>query len=129
MSVQIKTTKEVICSTCRIRIESVIAYKLHLSTEYHVYNTKRRVADLEPITEEIFDQKKSGKFTNNNSDIYNIALASLSNSNLTETLYWKCVPCKKTYGTMEQLDSHKKAKNHKKNEKLYLEQNKEKEQS
>jgi len=47
--------KEFICSTCRIKFEDVIQYKLHLSTEYHVYNTKRRIASLEPITEEIFE--------------------------------------------------------------------------
>lgn len=36
-------------------------YKLHIMSEYHVYNTKRRVASLEPITEEIFEQKKASK--------------------------------------------------------------------
>ena len=56
----INMNKEVICSTCRIRFENVITYKLHLSTEYHVYNTKRRIASLDPIPEDIFEQKKSG---------------------------------------------------------------------
>jgi hypothetical protein len=36
--------KRVICSTCRIQFDSVLDYKMHLSSEYHVYNTKRRVA-------------------------------------------------------------------------------------
>ena len=36
-------------------------YKLHIMSEYHVYNTKRRIANLEPITEEIFEQKKASK--------------------------------------------------------------------
>lgn len=56
---QINTNKEMICSTCRLRFENVILYKLHLSTEFHVYNTKRRIAELDPISEEIFEQKKS----------------------------------------------------------------------
>jgi hypothetical protein len=34
-------------------------YKMHLSSEYHVYNTKRRMANLEPISEEIFEEKKA----------------------------------------------------------------------
>ncbi len=51
--------KKVICSTCRIQFDNVLDYKMHLSTEYHVYNTKRRIASLEPISEEIFEQKKA----------------------------------------------------------------------
>jgi pre-60S factor REI1 len=51
--------KKVICSTCRIQFENVLHYKMHLSSEYHVYNTKRRIASLEPISEEIFEQKKA----------------------------------------------------------------------
>jgi hypothetical protein len=51
--------KKVICSTCRIQFENVITYKMHLSSEYHVYNTKRRVAGLEPISEEVFEDKKA----------------------------------------------------------------------
>ena len=47
--------KEIICSTCRIKFSNVISYKLHLTSEYHVYNTKRRIAGLEPISEEIFE--------------------------------------------------------------------------
>jgi hypothetical protein len=52
---QIATEKAVICSTCRIQFSNVIDYKMHISSEYHVYNTKRRVAQLEPISEEIFE--------------------------------------------------------------------------
>jgi len=51
--------KKVICSTCRIQFDNVFDYKMHLTTEYHVYNTKRRIAALEPISEEVFDQKKT----------------------------------------------------------------------
>jgi hypothetical protein len=51
--------RKVICSTCRIQFENVIDYKLHITTEYHVYNTKRKIAQLEPISEEIFEQKKA----------------------------------------------------------------------
>jgi len=36
--------KQIICSTCQIKFDSVINYKLHLTTEYHIYNTKRRIA-------------------------------------------------------------------------------------
>jgi hypothetical protein len=32
-----------------------VNYKLHLATEFHIYNTKRRIAELPPISEEIFE--------------------------------------------------------------------------
>jgi len=53
--------QEIICTSCRVKFNQVLNYKLHLSSEYHVYNTKRRIAFLEPISEEVFEQKKSRK--------------------------------------------------------------------
>ena len=84
--------KKVICSTCRIQFENVVNYKMHISTEYHVYNTKRRVAQLEPISEEIFDQKKA-----------TLAQQSQCHSQLSEVIY-KCQPCKKVFKSPEQLE-------------------------
>lgn len=101
--------RKVICSTCRIQFDNVIHYKMHLSSEYHVYNTKRRVAQLEPISEEIFDQKKA-----------TLAQQSQVHSQLSEVIF-KCQPCHKTFKSKEQLEQHKKSKNHKKAEKAYLE--------
>jgi hypothetical protein len=33
----------------------VVDYKLHLTSEFHIFNTKRRIAGLDPVTEEIFE--------------------------------------------------------------------------
>jgi hypothetical protein len=55
----VQDDKKVICSTCRIQFDNVMDYKMHISSEYHIYNTKRRVAVLDPISEEIFEQKKA----------------------------------------------------------------------
>ena len=51
--------KTVICSTCRIQFDGILDYKMHIASEYHIYNTKRRIAALEPISEEIFEEKKA----------------------------------------------------------------------
>lgn len=101
--------KSVICSTCRIQFDNVLDYKMHLSSEYHVYNTKRRVAQLDPISEMVFDDKKA-----------TLVQQSQVTSQLSEVLY-KCLACKKTFKTNEQLEQHKKSKNHKKSEKAYIE--------
>jgi hypothetical protein len=53
--------KEVICAGCRLKFGDVVSYKLHRATEFHIYNTKRAVAELPPISEELFEQKKNSK--------------------------------------------------------------------
>jgi len=98
--------KEIICSTCHIKFDSVVNYKLHLSTEYHIYNTKRRIAELPPISEDLFEQKK-------------LSMISANQSAMSEMLY-KCQPCNKVFKSTEQLEEHKKSKKHKKNEKDFL---------
>lgn len=82
------------------------SYKLHRITEFHVYNTKRQIAELDPISEEVFEQKK--------------ALLANSNLSVSVTTSWKCQPCSKSFKTIEMLDDHKKSKKHKKSEKDYL---------
>ena len=47
--------KKVICTTCHIQFGDIVSYKLHLASEFHVYNTKRRMVNLGPISEEIFE--------------------------------------------------------------------------
>jgi hypothetical protein len=63
-----------------------VSLKLHLATEFHLYNAKRRVAELEPITEEVFMSKKvelSGAISTNSGAV------------------WKCVPCSKQFKSIE----------------------------
>ncbi len=98
--------REIICTTCRIKFTSVMDYKLHLLTEFHVYNTKRRMADLAPISEEVFNQKRD-------------EMISANASAITEVGY-KCLACNKTFKSKEKLEEHMKTKKHKKNMKEYL---------
>jgi hypothetical protein len=113
----VQQEKEVICSGCRLKFQDVPSYKLHRLTEFHVYNTKRQIAELEPISEDVFEQKKACK-----SEFWYDVYLVLANSNLSVsvTTSWKCQPCSKTFKTIEMLDEHKKSKKHKKSEKEYL---------
>ena len=36
--------KELVCSACHLKFYDVPSFKLHRSTEFHVYNTKRQMA-------------------------------------------------------------------------------------
>ena len=98
-----------ICNSCRLKFTDVPSYKLHRSTEFHIYNTKRQIANLEPISEELFEEKR--------------ILLQQTNLSLTTETKWKCKACSKTFKTIESLDEHKRSKKHKKNEKDYLVKN------
>jgi len=50
-----KDKKEVICVMCSLKFTQITSFKLHLGTEFHLYNAKRRIAELEPISEELFE--------------------------------------------------------------------------
>ena len=54
--------KEMFCTSCRLRFPSLTDYKMHIIKEFHIYNTKRRAAQLPPISEEIFEDKRLGTF-------------------------------------------------------------------
>lgn len=118
--------RQIICTSCRIQFSSVDLYKPHLLTEFHTYNTKRRMANLDPISEELFQAKKACK--QHLHRMFNACIEvalnnqSMNNSQMTDNL-WKCEPCKKTFKSKEQLEQHKGAKLHKKNEKIYLQNN------
>ena len=94
------------CPTCHYKFQDVPSFKLHQSTEFHIYNMKRQLAMMQPITEELFEQKK----------------VQLQNSKLSVTLEtrWKCTPCSKTFKTKESLNEHERSKKHKKSTKTYL---------
>ena len=98
-----------ICSTCRLKFTDLASYKLHRSTEFHNYNTKRQIANLEPISEELFEEKR--------------VMLQQSNISVSTETKWKCKACSKTFKTLESLDEHKRSKKHKKNEKDFLEKN------
>jgi protease II len=106
---QINTEKTVICSSCRLKFTDVPSYKLHRSTEFHNYNTKRQIANLEPISEELFEEKR--------------VMLQQSNISVSTETKWKCKACSKIFKTIESLDEHKRSKKHKKNEKEFLDKN------
>ncbi|SCV03750.1 LAMI_0H10660g1_1 [Lachancea mirantina] len=45
------------CNTCGLQFGSADDQRLHMKSEWHRYNLKRRVAQLPPINEETFNQK------------------------------------------------------------------------
>ena len=67
------------------------------------------MANLPPISEELFEQKK--------------VLLQNSKMSVTVETKWKCYPCSKTFKTKESLAEHERSKKHKKSTKEYLAKN------
>ena len=47
------------CNTCNLQFPAAEDQRSHMKSEWHRYNLKRRVAQLPPITEDLFNSKVS----------------------------------------------------------------------
>lgn len=96
---------EIFCTSCRIKFNTLTEYKLHLASDFHVYNAKRRTANLAPISLAMFEEKKK-------------LLISATSSEATEHSY-HCKECNKTFGSDSTYEDHLNSKKHKKNVRAY----------
>ncbi len=51
--------KEHTCSTCSVVFKDTELQREHYKTDWHRYNLKRKVAEMPPVTLEIFEEKMS----------------------------------------------------------------------
>ena len=54
-----KLIKMFTCNTCNLQFPAAEDQRSHMKSEWHRYNLKRRVAQLPPITEDLFNSKVS----------------------------------------------------------------------
>lgn len=45
------------CLTCHLAFQSSQAQREHMSSDLHKFNSKRKVANLPPVTAEVFNEK------------------------------------------------------------------------
>lgn len=57
MSFESSATSLLTCTACAIEFEDSSEHRDHFKQEWHVYNTKRRVAGLQPISETVWEEK------------------------------------------------------------------------
>lgn len=60
-----KKLKGLFCSTCEVEFKEVKSHQSHYKSELHKYNLKRRMVDLSPVSEELYEKKKRGEYTRN----------------------------------------------------------------
>lgn len=79
----------VTCTACRISLISHEESKVHYKSEFHTYNLKRKLVKLDPVSYEVFLDKKSA-----NSKVHNT------------TVEIKCAICNSIFRSQEKFDKH-----------------------
>lgn len=51
------------CLACQVVFTTAESQRVHYGTDWHRYNLKRKVAELPPVTSEVFSQKVLGTNT------------------------------------------------------------------
>ncbi len=53
--------KQIYCTSCTIYVRGQEEYKLHFQSDFHKYNSKRKLVSLLPVSYEDFEAKKNRK--------------------------------------------------------------------
>ncbi|KAL4804473.1 C2H2 type zinc-finger-domain-containing protein [Aspergillus unguis] len=89
------------CNTCFVAFRSSDGQRDHMRTDWHLYNMKRRVASLPPVSQEIFNEKV-------------LAAKATSNAAAAKASFEKtCVACQKTFYSDNSYQNHVKSSKHK----------------
>ncbi|KAK6526078.1 hypothetical protein TWF281_011117 [Arthrobotrys megalospora] len=89
------------CNTCQVAFKSSDGQRNHMHTDWHRYNLKRRIAELPPITSELFAEKV---LTSQAADRAARDRASFEKP---------CQPCGKVYYSQNAYNNHINSQKHK----------------
>ncbi|KAL4922317.1 C2H2 type zinc-finger-domain-containing protein [Aspergillus aurantiobrunneus] len=92
------------CNTCLVAFRSSDGQRDHMRTDWHLYNMKRRVASLPPVSQEIFNEKV-------------LAAKASSTAAAAKASFEKtCVACQKTFYSENSYQNHIKSSKHRSRE-------------
>ncbi len=90
------------CTTCSVMFKDAQMQREHYKTDWHRYNLKRKVAEMPPVTLDVFQDKM---------DKHQEKVKALSGEIAAPTGY--CVCCRKSFNTEKAYDNHILSKKHK----------------
>ena len=89
------------CITCRVSFVDSDIQRRHYKTDWHRYNLKRKVAEMPPVTAEVFQQKV----------LEQRAEVEAQQQSKTKTMH--CKLCNKTFSSENAYGNHMSSKKHK----------------
>ena len=89
------------CITCRVSFADSDIQRRHYKTDWHRYNLKRKVAEMPPVTAEVFQQKVLAQ------------KAEVEAQQQSKTKSLHCQLCNKTFSSENAFSNHLRSKKHK----------------
>ena len=89
------------CITCRVSFADSDIQRRHYKTDWHRYNLKRKVAEMPPVTAEVFQQKVLAQ------------KAEVEAQQQSKTKSQHCQLCNKTFSSENAFSNHLSSKKHK----------------
>lgn len=89
------------CITCRVSFADSDIQRRHYKTDWHRYNLKRKVAEMLPVTAEVFQQKVLAQ------------KAEVEAQQQSKTKSLHCQLCNKTFSSENAFSNHLSSKKHK----------------
>lgn len=89
------------CITCRVSFADSDIQRRHYKTDWHRYNLKRKVAEMPPVTAEVFQQKVLAQ------------KAEVEAQQQSKTKSPHCQLCNKTFSSENAFSNHLSSKKHK----------------
>ena len=89
------------CITCRVSFADSDIQRRHYKTDWHRYNLKRKVAEMPPVTAEVFQQKVLAQ------------KAEVEAQQQSKTKSMHCQLCNKTFSSENAYSNHLSSKKHK----------------
>ncbi|GES63766.1 C2H2 finger domain protein [Aspergillus terreus] len=94
------TTLPYTCNTCLVAFRGSDAQRDHMRKDWHLYNMKRRIASLPPVSQETFNEKV-------------LAAKASTTAAAAKASYEKtCVACQKTFYSENSYQNHIKSSKH-----------------
>ncbi|KAI9053816.1 hypothetical protein LZ554_002764 [Drepanopeziza brunnea f. sp. 'monogermtubi'] len=90
------------CQTCLVHFSSKEEQRAHMKGNWHIYNLKRRITSLPPISPSLFSTLNDAR----NED------AEKENQHPHELFQQICTACQQTYTSRKAWQSHLKSRNH-----------------
>lgn len=90
------------CTTCNTDFESNLIRREHMKEDWHVYNLRRRITDLPPISLPVFQAQIEAQGEIN----------SKKRSSYSSTLRKSCGACRRRYTDLEAWQTHLKSQHH-----------------
>eukprot|EP00300_Choanocystis_sp_HF-7_P026970 c316_g1_i1.p1 GENE.c316_g1_i1~~c316_g1_i1.p1 ORF type:complete len:408 (+),score=91.28 c316_g1_i1:33-1256(+) len=93
-----------LCTACNVEFSTFEEQRVHYRTEWHRHNSKRRMADLEPISEQTFSERVK-------------VLTAVQQEVTTPQAYEReCDVCRKVFRSLKSYEQHERSKKHKERE-------------